>query len=400
MLVSFCSPVFASNPSDEGVLVRDNTAFAVDLYQALRKSDGNLFFSPYSISSAFAMVYAGARGDTERQMAKTLRFSLGQEELHPAFGRLQARFDKLKETGLSLSVDIANSLWPQRDYKLLDSYLSLIKEDYGVSIEPVDYKTEASREAARKMINGWVEEKTNKKITDIIVPGILNASTPLVLIDAIYFKGKWENTFRPAGTKEAPFYLTKNKSVQTPMMTEKSEFGYAEDKSLQILQMPYLGNELSMVILLPKKRDGLKALEEKLSADSFEELINRLSERKVEVFLPKFKVTSLLELNKTLIGMGMRDAFGQEADFSGMDGKVGSLYIGPALHKAYVDVDEEGSEATAVTAKVMIPLSARMYLKPPPIFRADHPFIFIIRDNRTGTILFMGRVNNPTQKGE
>ncbi len=401
MLASFCAvTIVTANPSDETVLVRDNTAFAIDLYQALRKPDGNIFFSPYSISSAFALAFAGARGDTEKQMAKTLRFSSGQK-VHPAFSRLQNRFDKLKETGLGLSVNIANSIWPQRDYKLLDTYVSLIKESYGVSIEPIDYKTDESRESARKLINGWVEEKTNKKISEILGPGVLNASTRLVLVDAVYFKGNWKDAFLPANTKNSPFYLTEDKIVQTPMMTRTSSFKYAEDKSLQILEMSYLGDGLSIIVLLPRERDGLKELEAKLYLDYLDKMINHLSRREVEVFLPKFKVTSSFELNETLIGMGMSDAFRQEkADFSGMDGNVNSLFIGSALHKTYIQVDEEGSEAAAVTDIRMAAVEARIEGPPikPPIFQADHPFVFLIRDNETGTILFMGRVNNPIQQ--
>ena len=391
----FCSLVLAGEQTDEEILVQDNSAFAIDLYEKLRASDGNIFFSPYSISTALAMTYAGARGNTEEEMAKTLRFSLDQESLHPAFANIESRLNKLQKAG-NVKLSVANSLWPQQGYRLLDEYLSLVKKHYGVSITPVDYKH--AREAARKMINKWVEDKTQDKIKDLIQPGVLDALTRLVLVNAIYFKGNWESQFKISRTKDAPFYVTPNKSVQAPIMSQKQKFRYAEIETLQVLELPYVGDELSMIVLLPRKADGLKQLESNLSVESLKRWKRRIGKREVLVFLPKFKMTSMFRLDKTLVSMGMVDAFNDsKANFAGMDGRPDWLYIGAVLHKAFVDVNEEGTEAAATTAVVM-KLSGMP--APPPTFRADHPFVFLIHENRTGNILFMGRVTDPTKTGK
>lgn len=394
-IVLFCSLVFAGEQTNERILVQDNSAFAMGLYQKLRTSDGNMFFSPYSISTALAMTYAGARGNTEKEMAKVLRFSLDQENLHSAFAQVESRLNKLQKTG-NIKLSVANSLWPQQDYKFLDEYLSLAKKHYGVSITPLDYKRAC--EAARKMINKWVEDKTQNKIKDLIQPGILNALTRLVLVNAIYFKGNWESQFKADKTKVAPFHISSKKSVQAPMMTQKQKFRYADLGSFKMLKLPYVGNEMSMIVLLPKETDGLKQLEADLSVENLKRWKSRLSKRDVLVFLPKFKMTSMFRLDKTLASMGMVDAFNvSKANFAGMDGRPDWLYIGAVLHKAFVDVNEEGTEAAAATAVVM---TMTAMPAPPPTFRADHPFVFLIHENRTGSILFMGRVTDPTKTGE
>lgn len=393
VIANCTSMVFAGHSdTDREAVVSGNNAFAVDLYSQLKEEEGNLFFSPYSISTALAMTHAGARGNTEKEMAKTLRFSLAQEYLHAAFADLESRLNKLQEVG-NIKLSVANSLWPQKDYKFLDEYLSLVKKHYGVSITPVDYKR--ASEAARKMINNWVEDKTEEKIKDLIEPGVLGALTRLVLVNAIYFKGKWESQFKASSTKDAPFYIPSKKAVQTPMMTQKQNYKYAQFESLQILELPYVGNETSMIVLLPKEPDGLKQLETNLSVENLKRWERRLGKRKVLVFLPKFKMTSAFRLDKTLISMGMVDAFSDsKANFAGMDGRSDWLYIGAVIHKAFVDVNEEGTEAAAATAVVM---RTTEMPAPPPTFRADHPFIFLIRDNQSGSILFLGRVVNPLQ---
>lgn len=366
-------------------VVDGNTAFALDLYRELKGEEGNLFFSPYSISTALAMTYAGARGETERQMAQTLHFTLGQDWLHPAFASLETGLQAVQQPG-ELQLRVANSLWPQIDYPFLEAYLSLVAEHYGVLITPVDYR---QTEAARTRINTWVEEKTEKKIEDLIPPGMLDALTTLVLVNAIYFKGNWANQFDPASTAGAPFWVTPDEPIQVPMMTQEKEFRYAEWEGLQILELPYVGNYLSMVVILPEEVGGLAALENALTVENLDRWTGRLWQREVVVFLPRFGMSWGFELSRTLIAMGMGAAFGG-ADFSGMDGTT-SLFIDKVLHKAFVDVNEEGTEAAAATAVIM----ARGMPPPPVTFRADHPFLFLIRDNKTGSILFLGRVLEP-----
>ena len=394
-ITSFCSLLFADEQTDEEILVQDNFAFAIDLYQRLRALDGNLIFSPYSISTALAMTYAGARDNTEKEMAETLWFSLGQETLHPAFSSLESGLNKLQKAG-NVRLSVANSLWPQQDYEFLNEYLSLIKKHYGVSVTPVDFKR--AGEAARKMINTWAEDQTQQKIKDLIQPGALDALTRLVLVNAIYFKGNWKIQLETGRTKDAPFYISPDNSVQVPMMAQKQTFGYAEYETLQVLELPYVGGELSMIVLLPRKINGLEQLESTLTAENLKQWTRRLVKREVLVFIPKFNVTSMFRLDKTLAAMGMVDAFRKgTANFAGMDGRPDWLYVGAMLHKAFVEVNEKGTEAAAATAVVM---KGKSTPARPPTFRADHPFIFLTRESRTGSILFIGRVSDPTKSGE
>ncbi len=377
-----------------GTLVRDNTAFALSLYGKLAPTEGNLLFSPYSISTALGMTYAGARGNTEKEMAEALHFSVGQSELHPAFGALRVRLKKAERNGIRLRV--ANSLWPQKGHPFLDDFLSVAKRYYGVVITPVDY--ENARESARKEINRWVEDKTENKITDLLQPSDLSALTRLVLVNAIYFKGKWASQFKAGNTKTGPFHVLPGKVVEVPMMTQKMECRYASLPEMDLLEMPYVGERLSMVILLPKQNDGLQKLERELTAENLAKWLNALYEQEVLVSMPRFKVTCRFGLNDTLASMGMMDAFREtKANFAGMDGRPDGLYISSVIHKAYVDVNEEGTEAAAATAVVM---AKRALPASPPTFRADHPFVFLIQEKQTGSILFVGRLCDPTRSGE
>lgn len=376
--------------SQSEALVEGNTAFALDVYQRLKDTKGNIFFSPYSISTALAMTCAGARENTAKQMADVLHFTLDQKELHPTFGKLETWLNGIQEKG-DVQLNVANSLWPQKGYSFTTEYLTLSKKYYGVRITPLDYRQAV--EEARKIINQWVEEKTKDKIKNLIKPGILNPLTRLVLVNAIYFKGNWASQFDEKRTRDETFYLLSGKRVQAHMMAQKEEFRYAKKESLQVLELPYVGADLSMIVLLPGKTDGLPELERHLTPGTLMEWIAGLRKQKVQVFLPKFKMTSQFRLDQTLIAMGMRDAFDPgKANFAGMDGQHNWLYIGAVIHKAFVDVNEEGTEAAAATAVAM---RVKMARPTSPIFRADHPFIFLIRDNKTGSILFIGRVLDP-----
>lgn len=385
-------PAEAADGSEIEAVVDGNTAFALDLYSRLKDEDGNLFFSPYSISVALAMTYAGARENTAQQMSQTLRFSLDPQRLHPAFEKLEERLEALQEEG-NVQLEIANSLWPHKSYPILEEYIGLVKKYYGVKITPLDYA--ADTEAARRIINEWVEEKTKDKIKDMIGPGVLDALTRLVLVNAIYFKGNWADQFEEELTKDAPFHPLSGESIEVPMMKQQETFGYAEHEDLQILQMPYAGDEMSMLVLLPKNMDGLADLQSVFNEESLEEWLRSIRKKEVLVFLPKFKVTSQFRLDEALASMGMPDAFSPEkADLSGIDGEPHRLYIGAVIHKAFVDVNEEGTEAAASTA---VGFALASMPEPVPTFRADHPFIFMIRDNNTGSILFMGRIVDPAK---
>ena len=390
LFVYFHIPLLAGEESDVKTLVDGNTKFAFDLYAKLKEKEGNLFFSPYSISTALAMTYAGARGNTEKQMAEVLHFILKDDSLHSAFLELQTQLNAVQEKG-EIELSIANSIWGQEGYDFLKEFLDIINEYYQGKVKLVDF-IEAC-ENARNQINEWVEQKTKDKIKELIKPGILNPLTRLVLVNAIYFKGKWEKEFEKKLTKDTPFWLTPEDSIHCPMMQQKGSFNYCENDSLQILELPYLGDDLSMIVLLPREVDGLKKLENCLTIDNLNKWMN-VSYQEIKVYLPKFKITSGFSLGKTLYDMGMTDAFiPYKADFSGMNGSK-ELFISKVIHKAFVDVNEEGTEAAAATAVVMLKAVAP---KQPIVFRADHPFVFLIRDNHSGSVLFLGRMVDPTK---
>jgi len=393
-------------------VVQGNNAFALALYQNLSRHDGNLFFSPYSISTALAMTYAGARGRTASQMFGALRLpfepvSSGARDADPAravepvpmtidhlaeaFGQLQKRLHAdPKDKGYELSV--ANALWGQAGYDFRDEFLSLVETSYGGRLSEVDFA--GATEAARKTINDWVEQKTNNRIKDLLKPGTLNELTRLVLTNAIYFKGNWASQFDRALTRPAPFTLADGSKINVPMMNQTETLGYAQGQDYQALEMPYAGNELSMVIFLPRQYDGLADLEKRFAAGELSLSPAGLPKRKVVVFIPRFKTTSRFSLASVLRSMGMTDAFAPGlADFSGINGRK-DLCISAVVHKAFVEVNEQGTEAAAATG-VVIGVTSVAPVRP-PVFRADRPFLFLIRDNRTGSILFLGRLTNPS----
>ena len=378
---------------DRAAVVEGNNAFAMDLYGQLRAQSGNLFFSPDSLSMALAMAYAGARGDTATEMAKTLHFTLPPQQLHPAMGGL---LGDLNAPQAGYRLRLANALWAQQGQAFLADYLKLTQSDYGAGFQQVDFK--GAPEAARLTINDWVAQATDDKIKDLLQPGVLSSRTRLVLTNAIYFKGTWQTQFDPAQTKEEAFHLSAAKHAKAPMMHREGGFNYFDGGTFQALEIPYKSVEMSMIILLPKEVGGLLALEQSLTAPNAKQWLGQLrSVPKVILTLPKFKMTRQFELKGTLGLMGMTLAFDAHADFSGMTGKR-EFFISDVIHKAYVDVNEEGTEAAAATAVVMRTRLARMQPPPaPPVFRADHPFIFLIRDHRSGGILFMGRVADPTR---
>lgn len=376
-------------------VVAGNTKFALELYGKLRTREGNIFFSPCSISTAMAMTYAGARGETENQMAQTLHFNLPADQLHPAFAALKTDFTTEEKKGRVHLVE-ANSLWPQKDFALRPDYLALCRKYYGTAIKPVDFARHT--ETARKTINAWVEDRTNRKIVELLKPGMIDRSNRLVLVNAIYFKGKWASQFNTNLTENQPFHLSADKTIDAPLMRQTHDLDYAEFSGLQVLGLPYAGDDLSMIVLLPREVDGLGNLEARLTAENLTAWTANLKSQEVQVFLPKFKSSSEFSLAETLKALGMTDAFSDgQADFSGMDDRK-DLFIGAVVHMAFVEVNEESTEAVAVTA-VLTELAGIRPTNPQPIpiFRADHPFLFLIRDNHNGSILFLGRVTDPTQ---
>jgi serpin B len=373
--------------ADELPVSKGITEFAMDLYARLRDEKGSLFFSPYSVSTALAMTYAGARGQTALEMAKTLHFTLDQGHLHRAYAALGAN---LQTTGKKAGTDlyIANALWGQHGYHFLPDFLKLTEENYGAGVYDVDF--DGHTEEARNQINAWVEKQTKEKIKELLKRGVLTPATRLVLTNAIYLKSNWQSPFNKKATREQPFTISADQKVQVPMMHQSADFGYCDGGSFEALDLPYAGKELSMLVLLPKKVDGLQELERALTAAKLAEWLPLLRQGKVDVALPKFKMSAEFNLGRTLSAMGMPTAFSPKADFSGMTGSR-DLFLSEVVHKAYVDVNEEGTEAAAATGAVMT-LTAAL---PSRVFRADHPFVFAIRDARSNSILFMGRVTDP-----
>ncbi len=374
---------------DVRTIAKGSNEFACKLFSQLSQKKGNSFFSPYSISSALAMTYAGARGRTAEQMAGVLGFSLPQEKLFPAMSELM---DRLNASGKDYKLYIANALWAQKGYPFAPAFQQTVGKYFGAGFREVDYTLEKTREQARLMINAWTEEKTANRIKELIKPSVLDELTRLVLTNAIYFKGTWASPFKTSGTRNMPFALSGTEKADVPMMNQTGQFGYTEDGNVQVLEMRYAGGDLSMVVLLPTAASSVEKLAEVLP-QKLDHWLARISGETVYVSLPKFQVEQEFLLNDQLIALGMPDAFSATlADFSGMqaDGKS-ALYISDVIHKAFVEVNEEGTEAAAATAVVMGLKSISL----PAEFKADHPFLFLIRDVRTKTILFMGRVSDP-----
>jgi len=382
---------FPAPSPDRVKLASDGNAFAVDMYQRLRGQEGNLFFSPYSVSSALAMAYSGAKTKTAEDMRQTLRLSLPDERLFEAFS---AQIEEANDPNKPFALDIANSLWGQSKLQYKKEFLDLTQKKFGAGLRPVDFQG-APAEACKE-INAWVSEKTRGKIREIVKPEMISEMLRLILVNAIYFKGDWENKFEKDFTIDEPFYDPKPVAKLVPLMRQTETFSYADDGVVQVLGMPYKGNELSMIAVLPKKRDGLPAVEGNLRPELLDKWQGMLSPQRVEVWFPKFKLETDYDLAPDLRAMGMALAFNPTgADFSGMlDPKLGRLFISFVIHKAFVEVNEKGTEAAAATAVGMELASARMP-EPVPVFRADHPFLFMIREDRTGAILFMGRFTRP-----
>ncbi len=373
--------------------VEANSAFAFNLYQTLRSTDGNLFYSPYSISLALAMTYSGARGDTEKQMANTLRFLLPQDRLHPAFNSLDltlaSRGQGAKgKDGEGFRLNIVNAIWGQADFEFLPEFLDLLAENYGAGLRILDFMKDP--EQARKTINNWVSDQTEDRIKDLIPQGAIDTLTRLVLTNAIYFNAAWQYPFDKDATFDGDFNLLNGNKITVPMMRQTESFGYTKGDGYQAVELPYDGSELSMVILLPEQGQ-FNSFESALSSQQVGSIIQGIESREVVLSMPKFEYESSFGLKKALTDLGMGAAFTTDADFSGMDGKR-DLLIQDVLHKAFVSVDEAGTEAAAATVVIVGLTSVPAETVE---LNVDRPFIFLIRDIETGTIIFIGRVMNP-----
>jgi len=387
------SPVVA--PDETSSLAAGNSAFAFDLYRRLAAEDGNLFFSPYSISTALAMTFAGAAGETADQMKGTLHFDLEAGALHAAFNAyaldLEARA-KADVDGTPFELSIANSLWGQEGFAFQPEFLDLLAENYAAGMRLVDFV--ADPEASRQVINRWVSDETRKRIEDLIPEGAIDEMTRLVLANAIYFKASWMSAFDPDATASEPFHRLSGDTVDVPMMHAEESYRYLVADGYQAIELPYQSGEMSMVILLPDE-GRFEVFQDALGPDQLERALGQMTYGPVRLGLPRFTYESEFSLRDALEGLGMTDAFEPDrADFSGMDGNR-DLYISSVQHKAFVAVDEKGTEAAAATAVIMGVTSAP--IGEPITLTIDRPFIYLIRDGQTGSILFLGRVVDPSQ---
>jgi serpin B len=377
------TPALTGEPTAPA-LVEGNTAFALDLYGALRAEPGNLFLSPFSISTALAMTSAGARGETAAEMARVLHLPAG-EATHEALGRLLAGGKKR-----ACELVVANALWGQQGYPFGEAFLALTRRCYGAGLTALDFQEDP--DAARQVINAWVAKETRDKIRDLLPEGSLDEDVRLVLTNAIYFKARWLETFSKSATAPAPFHLGTVQQAAVPTMHLKERFGYADAGPCHLVRLLYEGQDASMVIIVPKAIDGLAAVEAALTPAALASWLGALAPQQVDLALPKFRITQTIQLAKTLKALGMTRAFTPGgADFTGIaEGE--DLFVDAVIHKAFVAVDEEGTEAAAATA-----VSVKLTSAPPQaiVLAVDRPFLFLVRDERTGSILFIGRVVDP-----
>jgi serpin B len=411
----------AAAPTASAEVVKDavkqaasaSNQFGLDLYARLAagQEKGNLFLSPYSIETALAMTLGGARGRTAQEMARVLHAdALPADQLHAAFAGLS---EALNESGTigrggvgggggggnaerAFDLVVANALWVQQGFDLNRDFVKKVKEQYRAAIEAMDFAgSAASREQARRAINAWVEKQTRDKIKDLLGPDSLDAQTRLILTNAIYFKSAWDSKFSESMTKQDPFHVDgAAETANVAMMHQTHRLRYADNDEVQVVEMPYRFRRLSILVLLPRKVDGLAAVEKSLDANKLGQWTGAMQDRQVELSLPKFKFTSRFGLARTLGAMGIEDAFTPgKADLSGISSGE-RLFVQDVIHQAFVDVNEEGTEAAAATA---IAVGASAVMRPPEkaVFNADHPFLFLIRDNQSGCVLFLGRVGNP-----
>jgi len=391
IFISGCAPgqpqVYA------GSVVDANNQFALDLYSQYsadpQQTGKNIFFSPYSISSALAMTYEGAKGQTAEEMQKVLHLPGDKQKIRSDFASI---YTELNKADKSYKLNAANALWAQKDYPFVSDYFAIVEQYYGGKATNLDFKTDT--ENSRVTINNWVENKTNNRIKNLIPQGTISQDTRMVLTNAVYFKANWSSQFDAEDTTDGQFKLNSKETADVKMMHQTNNFSYGETDDLQILEMDYLGNDLSMLIILPKD-NSIDEVENMLSMKKLSELKKGMKNERVAVALPKFKFETKYFMKEALKEMGMPTAFSSSADFTGMS-PTGELAISQVIHQTFVEVAEYGTEAAAATAVIM-EVAGIGPTEQPKIFNADHPFIFVIQQKETGNILFFGRVMDPSK---
>jgi serpin B len=361
--------------------------FALDIYKHFAQENGdNIFFSPFSLYIAMGMTYAGAEAKTKSEIAQVFSFPLDDKNLHKQLGNLQKDIIGKKSKGIEIA--IANQLWADKEYKFKCSYMRGVKRAYNAPIQRMAFRSKPNE--CRLEINSWVEEQTKDRIKDLLPDGSISDMTALVLTNAIYFKGQWDDKFDPDNTVKDIFFFEDGNEIECLMMETQKKYNLYQNREFKMLEMPYKGKEFSMLVILPEERIPLKSIEQSISHENLNHYISLLMESDVRVSVPKFKFSAEFQLKPTLVKMGMPTPFSNGADFTRMSSKP-DLKIDEVFHKAFVEVSEEGTEAAAATAVVIV----RKSISIPVDFIANRPFMFIIRENATGNILFMGRVTNP-----
>jgi len=367
-----------------------NNAFAFDMYSMVKNNEENIFFSPHSIFTAIAICYDGAEGTTKEQIAHVFYFPLDKTVLEVSLGKM---IDEINSETDDYELETANALWIQKNYPVKEQYISDVDKYYSGKVEKLDFVGQP--EESRSLINDWVEEKTNDKIKDLVPSSAINPSTRLIITNAVYFNGKWINEFDEHDTKERKYYPSANDEIIVDTMYIKHHLNYGESSNAKIIELPYKGNELSMYIVLPEKND-IDKFENDFSVKDYEKLKSKMdSKYEVKTWIPKFKFETKTDLSDSLKNMGAVEAFDDNANFSGISDI--SMKISTVIHQAFIDVQEEGTEAAAATAVMVDDCVEYVEPKPEPIreFKADHPFMFFIEDKRTGCILFMGKIEKP-----
>jgi serpin B len=366
-------------------LIDDKTSFALDVYHRLREKEANLFFSPFSVSLTLAMIYGGARSETEAQMAQAAHFGLSQETLHPAFNWLESTLEGQDEGSEGFRLSIVNATFGQEGQELLPSYLDLLARNYGAGMALLDFSNEP--EDARLAINDWVADQTKDRIPSLLPEGSVSSMTVLVLVNAIYFKAGWHTPFRSNRTAAGVFHAAGG-DVTVPMMNGEPKLAsYVQGDGFQAVSLPYRGEACEMVIIMPDE-GRFEEIESRLDGALLATMLGSLEHTRISVTMPRFEIRTRVTMNDLLQELGMRDAFTSAADFSGINGRR-DLYLSLVQHEAFVHVDENGTEATAATAGGIDLVSL-----PQPVI-IDRPFLFLIRDVETRSILFLGRVMNP-----
>jgi serpin B len=383
--------------TDQSALVSGNAAFAFDLYHHLRDQDGNLIYSPYSISVALAMTYAGADGTTAQQIADTLHFTLPQDKLHPAFNALGLALDSRNmtyddpasgEKKTAIQLEIANTLWAQIGFPFKQPFLEMLGRNYDAGVQQTDFIN--APESARQAINQWASQKTHDKIQEVVPKGMITPDTRLVLANAIYLNALWQSQFNEDATQDEPFHLLDGSQAQVKMMHQQETFGYASGDGYQAVDLPYMGGQLSMLAIVPDQ-DRFTDFESAFDAAHFEQIRTATTPQLINLGIPRFEFETGVDLADTLIEMGMPEAFSNLANFSGMTDE--GLAISHVPHKAYIKASESGTEAAAVTVVIMD--RASVAVDEPINLTIDRPFLFVLYDHDTGAILFVGRAVNP-----